>query len=114
MRWLILLMLLGLVGAVAKSGCHVREFYGIGYTVHDPTQRHKEMLAWLIHNAEQCKTTDYVIIWNNLPDWAGTADTAQLRSKIIYGYKDALEFAVVFLNQYCCQQCFSLSVYLKL
>jgi hypothetical protein len=59
MRWLLLLLLLlGLVGAVAKNGCHVREFYGIGYTVHDPTQRHKEMMAWLIHNAEFCKTSD--------------------------------------------------------
>jgi len=91
MRWLLLLLLLGLVGAVAKNGCHVREFYGIGYTVHDPTQRHKEMLAWLIHNAEYCKTTDYTVIWNNLPDWAGTADTVILRSKIIHGYKDALD-----------------------
>jgi len=44
MRWLVMLLLvLGLVGAVAKSGCHVREFYGIAYTVHDPTLRHKEI-----------------------------------------------------------------------
>lgn len=91
MRWLILLLLFGLVGAVAKNGCHVREFYGIGYTVHDPAERHKEMLAWLIHNAEHCKSKDYVVLWNNLPDWAGTADTVILRSKIIYGYKDALD-----------------------
>jgi hypothetical protein len=49
------------------------------------------MLAWLIHNAEHCKTSDYMVIWNNLPDWAGTADTVILRSKIIHGYKDALD-----------------------
>ena len=91
MRWLILLLLLVLAGAVAKSGCHVREFYGIGYTTHDPTQRHKEMMAWLIDNADHCKTSDYMVIWNNLPDWAGTADTVILRSKIIHGYKDALD-----------------------
>ena len=36
MRWLILLLLFGLVGAVAKNGCHVREFYGIGYELNDP------------------------------------------------------------------------------
>jgi len=89
MRWLLLLLLLGLVGAVAKNGCHVREFYGIGYTVYDPTQRHKEMMAWLIRNAEYCKTSDYVVLWNNLSEWAGTADSVQLRAKVIHGYKDA-------------------------
>lgn len=91
MRWLLLLLLLGLVGAVAKNGCHVREFYGIGYTVHDPTQRHKEMMAWLDQNAHHCKSTDYVVIWNNLAEWAGSADSTQLRGLVIHGYKDALE-----------------------
>jgi hypothetical protein len=89
MRWLLLLLLLGLVGAVAKSGCHVREFYGIGYTVHDPTERHKQMMAWLDQNANHCKTTDYVVIWNNLSEWAGAADSTQLRGLVIHGYKDA-------------------------
>jgi hypothetical protein len=92
MRWLILLLLvLGLVGAVAKSGCYVREFYGIGYTKHDPTERHKEMLAWLDRNAPYCKSTDYVVLWNNLSEWAGTADSTYIREKVIHGYKDALE-----------------------
>jgi len=91
MRWLLLLLLLlGLVGAVAKSGCHVREFYGIGYTVHDPTQRHKEMMAWLDQNADHCKSTEYVVIWNNLAEWAGKSDSTWLRNKVVHGYKDAL------------------------
>ena len=92
MRWLLLLLLLlGLVGAVAKSGCHVREFYVIGYTVHDPTIRHKEMMAWLDRNAGYCKSTEYMVIWNNLAEWAGTADSTWLRNKVVHGYKDALE-----------------------
>jgi len=91
MRWLILLLLLGLVGATAKSGCHVREFYGIAYTVHDPTIRHREMVAWLDKNAPYCKSTEYMVIWNNLAEWAGTADSTWLRSKVVHGYKDALE-----------------------
>jgi len=89
MRWLILLLLLGLVGAVAKSGCHVREFYGIGYTVHDPTERHKQMMAWLDQNAQHCKASDYLVIWNNLSEWAGSADSTWLRAKVVHGYKDA-------------------------
>jgi hypothetical protein len=91
MRWLILLLLLGLVGAVAKNGCYVREFYGIGYTQHDPTLRHKEMMAWLVQNAGHCKTEDYVMIWNNLSEWAGTADSTWLRAKIVHGYQEAQE-----------------------
>ena len=91
MRWLLLLLLLGLVGAVAKNGCHVREFYGIGYTVHDPTLRHKEMMAWLDRNAGHCKSTDYVVIWNNLAEWSGSADSVWLRNKVVHGYTDALE-----------------------
>jgi hypothetical protein len=89
MRWFLLLLLLGLVGAVAKNGCYVREFYGIGYTVHDPTLRHKEMMAWLDQNAQHCKTSDYLVIWNNLSEWAGTADSTWLRAKVVHGYKDA-------------------------
>ena len=91
MRWLILLLLLGLVGATAKNGCHVREFYGIAYTVHDPTLRHREMVAWLDKNAPYCKSTEYMVIWNNLAEWAGTADSTWLRAKVVHGYKDALE-----------------------
>ena len=91
MHWLILLFLFGLVGAVAKTGCHVRDFYVIAFTIHDPTERHKEMLAWLIGNAQHCKSSDYVVIWNNLSEWAGTADSTRLREKVIHGYKDALD-----------------------
>ena len=91
MRWLILLLLLGLVGAIAKSGCHVREFYGIGYTFHNPTERHQEMVAWLSRNAPYCKSTDYVVIYNNLSEWAGTADSTKIRELVIHGYKEAQE-----------------------
>jgi hypothetical protein len=91
MRWLVLLLLLGLVGATAKTGCYVREFYGIGYTKHDPTERHKEMLVWLNQNAQHCKASDFLVIWNNLSEWAGTADSTYIREKVIQGYKNALE-----------------------
>ena len=89
MRWFLLLLLLGLVGAVAKNGCYVREFYGIGYTIHDPTIRHKEMMAWLEQNAQHCTTSDYMVIWNNLSEWAGASDSTWLRNKVVHGYKDA-------------------------
>jgi len=48
------------------------------------------MIQWLKNNAPYCKVDDYVMIWNNLPNWAGTSDTAQLRSAVIEGYTEAL------------------------
>jgi hypothetical protein len=49
------------------------------------------MMAWLVQNAEHCKSTDYVVIWNNLAEWSGTADSVWLRNSVIHGYKEALE-----------------------
>ena len=43
------------------------------------------------NNAVHCKSTDFVVIWNNFSEWAGTADSAETRALIIHGYKDALE-----------------------
>ena len=89
MRWLILISVLALAGAAAKDGCFIRELYGIGYTQHNPSERHKQMLEWLTRNAKHCKAEDYVAIWNRLAEWAGTADSAELRGKVIEGYQDA-------------------------
>jgi predicted restriction endonuclease len=91
MRWLILLLLLGLVGATSKDLCSVREFYGIAYTVHNPSERHQQMSAWLTKHKSLCKSSDMTVIWNNLSEWAGAADSAELRHKVIQGYKNALE-----------------------
>tara|TARA_R110000822_G_scaffold66630_1_gene162588 strand:+ start:3486 stop:3773 length:288 start_codon:yes stop_codon:yes gene_type:complete len=91
MRWLILLTLLALVGAVAKDGCHVREFWSIAHTIHNPSERHQQLSMWLTNNARFCRSQDFVVIWNNLSEWAGTADSSEVRAKVIHGYKDALE-----------------------
>jgi hypothetical protein len=92
MRWLIILLLvLGLVGATAKDPCHVREFYSIAWGVHDPTERHKQMFEWLTKHQQLCKSSDFKVIWNNLAEWAGSADSHHLRALVVHGYKDALE-----------------------
>ena len=46
---------------------------------------------WLTNNARFCRSQDFVVIWNNLSEWAGTADSSEIRAKVIHGYKDALE-----------------------
>lgn len=64
-----------------KPGCAVQELYVIGLTMHDPAERHKAMLAWL--DRTKCSVDDYVIIWNSLPEWAGTSDSPVLRAKVM-------------------------------
>jgi len=65
----------------AMPSCAVQDLYVIGWTVHDPAERHKAMLDWL--DKTSCSSDDYVLIWNALPEWAGTSDSPLLRAKII-------------------------------
>jgi len=44
---------------------------------------------WLTNNTGFCSTQDLIGIWNNLASWAGTADSSEIRSKIIEGYRNA-------------------------
>jgi hypothetical protein len=90
MRWLILLMLLLLAGATANQKCVVADFYGLSW-LHDPSLRHQQLSMWLTTNAENCSTEQLVVIWNNLAMWAGAADSAELRAKILYAYARAVE-----------------------
>ena len=93
MKWIVLILIIAclLVGAEAKVGCHVREFYGIAYTIHNPSERHQQLSMWLTNNVQFCKSQDLVVIWNNLSEWAGSADSAEIRAKVVHGYKEALD-----------------------
>jgi len=64
-----------------QLGCAMQELYVIGLTTHNPAERHKAMLEWL--DRSKCSADDYVLIWNNLPEWAGTSDSPALRAKIM-------------------------------
>ena len=67
--------------APKKTGCAVQELYAIAWSTHDPAERHRAMLAWL--DRTKCSADDYVLIWNALPEWAGTSDSPALRAKIM-------------------------------
>jgi len=90
-RWVAALVLTLALQSTGKDLCSVREFYGIAYTIHNPSERHQQMSAWLTNHQHLCKSTDMVVIWNNLSEWAGSADSAELRHKVIIAYKNALE-----------------------
>jgi hypothetical protein len=46
---------------------------------------------WLTINGNGCSSEKLVGIWNNLALWAGAADSAELRSKVLYFYARAVE-----------------------
>jgi hypothetical protein len=90
MKWFCLL-LIGLVfWASAKSPCIVSDFYGLSW-LGDPSLRHIELSRWLTTNGDNCSTDQLLAIWNNLPMWAGVADSAELRGKVLYFYARAAE-----------------------
>jgi len=90
-RWLVALVLTLSLQSTGKDLCSVREFYSIAWGVHDPTDRHRQMSAWLTKHQTLCKSSDFKIIWNNMSEWGGTADSHNLRALVISGYKIALE-----------------------
>lgn len=90
MRWLFFLMLLLLSGATAKPPCIVADFYGLSWLT-NPSERHQRLSQWLTTNGENCTPEQLVDIWNNLAMWAGVADSAELRTKILFYYALAVE-----------------------
>ena len=90
MRWLVVLLLLFLAGAASKPPCVISDFYGLSW-INEPTLRHMELSRWLTTNGDNCNTEQLVGIWNNLALWAGVADSAELRAKVLYYYARARE-----------------------
>jgi len=91
MRWFWLL-LIGLVfWASAKAPCRLSDFYGLAMSLHNPSERHQRLSEWLTTNGENCSSDQLVEVWNNLALWAGVADSAELRQKVLYYYARAAE-----------------------
>ena len=88
MRWLLLIPFVLLVNA--KSPCIVSDFYGLSW-IGEPTLRHMELSRWLTTNGDNCSSEQLVSLWNNLAMWAGVADSAELRAKVLYYYARAME-----------------------
>jgi hypothetical protein len=67
--------------------CRISEFYSIAWAFHNPTERHQQMMEWLGSRGPSCKFEELLNIWNNLGEWAGAADSAPLRAKVIELYE---------------------------
>lgn len=90
MRWLLLPLLLCLAGATANERCIVADFYGLSW-IGEPALRHSQLSMWLTTNGNSCSTDQLLVIWNNLAMWAGTADSSEVRAKVLYFYARAAE-----------------------
>lgn len=90
MRLFLFLLLLLLSKATAKESCIVSDFYGLSW-LGNPSERHQRLSEWLTTNGNNCSSEQLVWIWNNLAMWAGAADSAELRSKVLYFYARAVE-----------------------
>lgn len=90
MRWLLLLLLCGVTSAVEIRGCPVYEFWSIGHSINHPGERRSHLVQWLVNNEGRCRSADYEVLWSRLGEWAGTADSAEIRVLIIRGYEKAL------------------------
>ena len=91
MRWLVAFALILALQTASKDLCSVREFYSIAWSIHNSTERYEKMAEWLTKHQNLCKSTDFVVIWNNLSEWGGTSDSHALRGLVIYGDKTSLE-----------------------
>jgi len=90
MRWFWLLLISLVFWANAKAPCIVTDFYGLSW-LGNPSERHQRLLEWLTANGDNCSSEQLAGIWNNLAAWAGTADSSELRSKVLYYYARAVE-----------------------
>ena len=90
MKWLILLFLFFVFWVSAKAPCTISDFYGMSW-LGNPSERHQRLSEWLTTNGDNCSAEQLVLIWNNLAVWAGSADSAELRQKILYYYARAAE-----------------------
>ena len=90
MRWLIPLFILSLVyGATAKRECSVSDFVNIAYSNNDPKERRDRILEWLGDSGQVCTKEQLVLIYANLAQVLGSADTIQIRAKIEQLYERA-------------------------
>jgi hypothetical protein len=90
MKWFFVGLLTACLLAASQQKCVVADFYGLSW-LGNPTERHQRLSEWLTTNGSSCSTDQLLAIWNNLAMWAGTADSGELRSKVLYYYARAVE-----------------------
>jgi hypothetical protein len=92
MKWLFIILVTAIFVVSAKGQCEVTDFYALTW-IGNPSERHQQLSQWLTTNGDACSPQKLVGIWNKLSEWAGTADSSELRAKVLYYYSRAVERA---------------------
>ena len=89
MRWFVALFVLSLMAtATVRHECSVSDFVNIAATT-DPKERHERILEWLDESGPYCSKENLSLIYSNLAQTLGTADSVKIRSKIEKLYERA-------------------------
>ena len=90
MKWFLVGLLTACLLAASQQRCVIADFYGLSW-LGNPTERHQRLSEWLTTNGSSCSTDQLLAIWNNLAMWVGTADSSELRAKVLFYYAKAAE-----------------------
>ena len=90
MRWLLIFVCASMVyGATQKRECSVSDFVNIAYSNNNPKERHDRIVEWLDDSGQVCTKEQLGLIYTNLAQVLGVADTIQVRTKIEKLYERA-------------------------
>ena len=90
MRWLLPILILSLVyGATVKRECSVSEFVNLAYSSHDPKERTSRVWDWLEESGPVCTKEQLTLIYSNLGNILGNADSVKIRSRVEQLYERA-------------------------
>ena len=91
MKWIVLVLFsIWLLVSAQPKQCLLSDFYALSW-ISEPTMRHMELSRWITTNGDNCTSDQLVVLWNNLALWAGVADSAEMRAKVLYYYAKAME-----------------------
>jgi hypothetical protein len=90
MKWFFVGLLTICLLAASQQRCVIADFYGLSW-LGNPTERNQRLSEWLTINGNSCSTDQLIAIWNNLALWTGTADSGELRAKVMFYYARAAE-----------------------
>lgn len=90
MKWFLVGLMAACLIAMAQQRCVTADFYALSW-LGNPSERHVRLSQWLTVNGDLCTTDQLLLIWNNLAAWVGTADSSEIRAKVLYFYARAAE-----------------------
>jgi len=90
MRWLLIFVCASLVyGATQKRECSVSDFVNIAYSSHNVKERTDKIWEWLDESGPVCTKEQLTLIYSNLGNILGNADSMKVRARLEQLYERA-------------------------